>query len=80
MRSGILKNITTMRRNLKSPNVIATMRRYWFDSEEVKSAVDEATRKNMNAFGAYCMTVARNSMKRASGPAPAGQPPHVHQG
>ena len=80
MKSGLMKNVTTVRRNLQNPNFGATMKRYWFDSEEVKSALDEATRKNYNALGAYCMRVARNSMKRMAGPAAPGEPPHAHVG
>lgn len=55
----------------------------FFDSPKVKNAMDKTTHKALSKFGAYVMTVARNSMKKAAASAPPsepGSPPRAREG
>ena len=52
----------------------------FFDRGVVLDAMDKASRRAMMRTGGYTRKVARNSMKKKKGAAPAGSPPHVHIG
>ena len=52
----------------------------FFDTKEVRSKVSDATRRVFSKFGAFVRQTAKQSMKKKSGPAPPGQPPHSHVG
>lgn len=52
----------------------------FFDTEKVTKAIGKARAKVGNRQGALIRKIMRQSMRRKKGPAPAGQPPHAHQG
>lgn len=52
----------------------------FFDSAAILKAVDDGARKALNRIGAYIRLTAQRSIRRRKGPAPAGQPPHSHNG
>jgi hypothetical protein len=52
----------------------------FFDRAAVASAVDAAKRKVLSKAGAFIRTSARTSVRKRKGSAPAGGPPHSHEG
>jgi hypothetical protein len=52
----------------------------FFDRAAVTSAVDAAKRKVLSKAGAFIRTAARTSIRKRKGSAPAGGPPHSHEG
>ena len=52
----------------------------FFDSELVKSKVDEATRKSLSKFGAFVRTRARSSIRKRKKISAPGSPPSSHTG
>jgi hypothetical protein len=52
----------------------------FFDRAAVVRAVDGAKRKVLSKAGAFIRTAARTSIRKRKGPAPAGKPPHSHEG
>ena len=59
---------------------VAQVKKLFFDTRKVISAMDRATRKAMGHFGGYVRKTAKNSMHRAPGPSAPGTPPNVHVG
>jgi hypothetical protein len=51
-----------------------------FDDRRISAYLDEVSREILSGFGAYVMTVARNSILKTQGPSAPGQPPHSHKG
>lgn len=52
----------------------------FFDRAAVVRAVDGAKRKVLSKAGALIRTAARTSIRKRKGSAPAGKPPHSHEG
>jgi hypothetical protein len=52
----------------------------FFDRAAVVRAVDGAKRKVLSKAGAFIRTAARTSIRKRKGSAPAGKPPHSHEG
>jgi len=52
----------------------------FFDRATVISAVDGAKRKVLSKAGAFIRTAARTSIRKRKASAPAGKPPHSHEG
>jgi len=52
----------------------------FFDRAAVIGAVDAAKRKVLSKAGAFIRTAARTSIRKRKGSAPAGKPPHSHEG
>jgi hypothetical protein len=52
----------------------------FFDRAVVVRAVDGAKRKVLSKAGAFIRTAARTSIRKRKGSAPAGKPPHSHEG
>jgi len=52
----------------------------FFDRAAVVRAVDGAKRKVLSKAGAFIRTAARTSIRNRKGSAPAGKPPHSHEG
>ncbi len=52
----------------------------FFDRPAVVRAVDGAKRKVLSKAGAFIRTAARTSIRKRKGSAPAGKPPHSHEG
>jgi hypothetical protein len=52
----------------------------FFDRATVVRAVDGAKRKVLSKAGAFIRTAARTSIRKRKGSAPAGKPPHSHEG
>jgi hypothetical protein len=51
----------------------------FFTSRGVRDSLDKGTRRALSKFGAFTRRTAKSSLKYKIGPAPAGQPPHVHR-
>ena len=51
----------------------------FFTAKGVADGLDAGTRKSLTKFGAYVRRRAKSSLKYKDGPAPPGQPPHVHR-
>ena len=49
-----------------------------FNQKFLESRIFKAEYNALGQFGAYCMKVARNSLKTADGPSAPGKPPHSH--
>lgn len=52
----------------------------FFDRAAVIGAVDAAKRKVLSKAGAFIRTAARTSIRKRKASAPAGSPPHSHEG
>jgi len=52
----------------------------FFDKQTVLRAVDKAKRAVLSKAGAFIRTTAKHSIRTKKGSAPAGQPPHSHEG
>lgn len=52
----------------------------FFDRKAVLDAVDKAKRAVLSKAGAFIRTIARTSIRKRKGSAPAGEPPHSHVG
>lgn len=52
----------------------------FFDRKAVLDAVDKAKRAVLSKAGAFIRTVARTSIRKRTGSAPPGSPPHSHVG
>lgn len=58
----------------------ARIREAFFDSPKVMRAVKSEKRRMLSKLGAFTRRTARSSMRKRKKPAPAGQPPSVHEG
>jgi len=58
----------------------ARVKSLFFDRQSVRLLLDDGTRRALNHFGAYCMRVARNSIKSRDSVSSPGSPPHSHVG
>ena len=52
----------------------------FFDRPAVTGAVNAGKRKALSKAGAFIRTAARTSIRKRKGSAPAGKPPHSHEG
>lgn len=52
----------------------------FFDQQTVLRAVDKAKRAVLSKAGAFIRTTAKHSIRTKKGSAPAGRPPHSHEG
>ena len=52
----------------------------FFDRAKVRRAAGKAKLRVLGRAGAKVRKIARSSMRKRKGPAPPGQPPHVHKG
>lgn len=52
----------------------------FFDRPAVAGAVNAGKRKALSKAGAFIRTAARTSIRKRKGSAPAGSPPHSHEG
>jgi len=52
----------------------------FFDAKAVTDKLPPAIRSALSKFGAFVRRRDKNSLKYKDGPAPIGQPPHVHKG
>lgn len=51
----------------------------FFTVKAVRDQLDPAVRRALSKFGAFVRRRAKSSLKYKDGPAPPGQPPHVHR-
>ncbi|GIK17588.1 MAG: hypothetical protein BroJett003_25520 [Planctomycetota bacterium] len=56
------------------------IRTLFFDKPTVLRAVDKAKRAVLSKAGAFIRTTAKYSIRTKTGSAPAGRPPHSHEG
>ncbi len=59
---------------------INTAKGMFFDSDKIKSAVDEGTRGVLSRFGAYVRTAAKQSIRSRKRSSAQGKPPSSHTG
>lgn len=56
------------------------IRNMFFDRPKVQRDVDRGRRKALSRAGAIVRQTAKHSIRKRVGPAPAGHPPHSHEG
>jgi len=61
-------------------SAFATVKKAFFDTKAVMSAVDKATLKVLSKFGAFVRTRAKSSIRSRKGASSPGTPPHSHSG
>lgn len=58
--------------------VTMKIKEQFFNAKDVQRALSKAERKALTKTGALLRRQSRKKLKRRKGPAPVGQPPHVH--